>query len=279
MKDCHTARFLEEGITQCFSEAMAKLLLAVQILINNAAYHPWMKDFHTARFLQDIITQWFSEVMVKLLLAAAIRMDNAAFHPWMKDCHTARFLEEGITQCFSEAMAKLLLAVQILMNNATFHPWMKDFHTARFLQEIATQCSLDCDGQAVACGSNLHGKCIIPSLRSWRNWLPFGSASPSVRYVCDFTFLPLPGKDRVVQVDFLLEDDAGVILTCIGLDGLELLRLKAQKSERTVDVCSRMARELNTNTQNLRIVLPDARLLGTICKANPFATLSDVISV
>jgi len=81
-----------------------------------------------------------------------------------------------------------------------------------------------------------------------------------------------------VQVDFLLEDDAGVILTCIGLDGLELLRLKAQKSDRTVDVCSRMARELNTNTQNLRIVLPDARLLGTICKANPFATLSDVIS-
>eukprot|EP00434_Breviolum_minutum_P026827 symbB.v1.2.023711.t1/scaffold2191.1/size86259/3 len=134
------------------------------------------------------------------------------------------------------------------------------------------------DGQAVACGLNFNGQCSIPSLRSWRNWLPFGSASPSVRYVCDFTFLPLLGKDRVVQVDFLLEDDAGVILTCIGLDGLELLRLKAQKSDRTVDVCSHMARELNTNTQNLRIVLPDARLLGTICKANPFATLSDVIS-
>jgi len=81
-----------------------------------------------------------------------------------------------------------------------------------------------------------------------------------------------------VQVDFLFEDDASVILTCVGLDGLEVLRLKAQKSERTVDVCSRVARELKTNPQNLRLVLPDARLLGVISKANPFATLSDVIS-
>jgi len=87
------------------------------------------------------------------------------------------------------------------------------------------------------------------------------------------------GKDRVVQVDFLLEGGAGVILTCVGLDGLEVLRLKAQKSDRTVDVCSRVACELNTNAGNLRMVLPDARLLSTICKANPFATLSDVISV
>jgi len=128
------------------------------------------------------------------------------------------------------------------------------------------------DGQAVACGTSRKGKCIIPSLRSC------GSDSPSVSYVCDSTFLPMLGKDRVVQVDFLLESAAGVILTCVGLDGLEVLRLKAQKYDRTVDVCSRVARELNTNPQNLRMVLPDARLLGAISKANPFATLSDVIS-
>ena len=134
------------------------------------------------------------------------------------------------------------------------------------------------DGQAVACGLNLNGKCNIPSLRSWRDLLSFGFASPSFRYACDFTFLPLLGKDRVVQVHFLLEDIGGVILTCVGLDGLEVLRLKAQESDRTLDVCSRVARELNTNTHNLRMVLPDARLLGTICKANPFATLSDVMS-
>ena len=135
------------------------------------------------------------------------------------------------------------------------------------------------DGQAVACGKNSDGRCNIPSLMSWRDWLPFGFASPSYRYICDSTSFAMLGKDRVVQVDFFLEGDAGVILTCVGLDGLEVLRLKAQKSNRTVDVCMRVARELNTNVENLRMILPDARLLATICKANPFATLSDVISV
>ena len=135
------------------------------------------------------------------------------------------------------------------------------------------------DGQAVACGDNSREQCSIPSLRSWRDWFPFGFAFPGYNYISDFTSSPVLGKDRVVQVDFLLEGDAGVILTCVGLDGLEVLRLKAQKSDRTVDVCSRVARELNTNAGNLRMVLPDARLLSTICKAHPFGTLSDVISV
>jgi len=115
-------------------------------------------------------------------------------------------------------------------------------------------------------------------LRSWRDWSPFGVSSPRRCYIGDFTTLPL-GKDRVVQVDFLLAGDSGVILTCVGLDGLEVLRLKAQKSDRTVDVCSRVAHELNTDAGNLRMVLPDARLLSAICEANPLATLSDVMSV
>ena len=110
------------------------------------------------------------------------------------------------------------------------------------------------DGQAVARGWNSDGQCNIPSLRSWRDWLPFGFASPSYRYICDSTTFAMLGKDRVVQVDCLLEGDGGVILTCVGLDGLEVLRLKAQKSDRIVDVCSRVARELNTTVQNLRMV-------------------------
>ena len=134
------------------------------------------------------------------------------------------------------------------------------------------------DGRAVACGRNTCGQCNIPSLSSWRDVLRFGFASPSYRYICDSTTFAMLGKDRVVQVDFLLEGDGGVILTCVGLDGLEVLRLKAQTSDRTVDVCSRVARELDTTVQNLRMVLPDARLLTAISKANPFATLSDVIS-
>ena len=135
------------------------------------------------------------------------------------------------------------------------------------------------DGQAVVCGSNSREQCSIPSLRSWRDRLPFGFVFPSYSYISDATAVPVLGKDRVLQVDFHLEGDGGVILTCVGLDGLEVLRLKSQKSDRTVDVCSRVARELNTDARTLRLVLPDARLLATICKANPFATLSDVISV
>ena len=140
MKDCHTARFLQEVNTQCFSELMVKLLLAAIILLDNAAFHRWMKDFRTARFLQEVATQCFSEVMVKLLLAAGILPDNATFHLWMKEFHTARFLQDIFTQCFSEVMVKVLLAAKCPVDNAAFHPWMKDFRTARFLQEITTQC-------------------------------------------------------------------------------------------------------------------------------------------
>ena len=36
----------------------------------------------------------------------------------------------------------------------------------------------------------------------------------------------------MVQVGFCLEGDGGIILTCVGLDGLEVLRLKTEKSNR-----------------------------------------------
>ena len=39
MKDSHTARFLQEIETQCSSEVMVKLLLAGQILMDDAAFH------------------------------------------------------------------------------------------------------------------------------------------------------------------------------------------------------------------------------------------------
>ena len=77
-----TSRFLQDCITQCFSEVMVKLLLAVKMILGSAAFHPWMQEFHTARFLQDVSTQCFSEVMVKLLLAAQIVTANATFHHW-----------------------------------------------------------------------------------------------------------------------------------------------------------------------------------------------------
>ena len=279
-KEFHTARFPQDIATQCFSEVMVKLLLVARITpIDNATFHPWTKESHTARFLQEIATQCFSEVMVKLLLVAVILMDNSAFHPWMKDFRTARFPQEGFTQCFSEVMVKLLLAAKNPMDDAAFHSCMKDFHTNRFRQEVSTQCFSEVmvkllfaalilvnNAAFLRCGLGVTGYHLALYFRAIATFL-----MPQL-----FLFL---GKDRVLQVDFHLEGDGGVILTCVGLDGLEVLRLKAQKSDRTVDVCSRVARELNTDARTLRLVLPDARLLATSCKANPFATLSDVISV
>ena len=53
------------------------------------------------------------------------------------------------------------------------------------------------DGQAVACGKNHDGQCNIPSLSSWRNWLPIGFASPSSRYVSDSTTLCHAGERKI----------------------------------------------------------------------------------
>jgi len=39
MKVFHTARFLQEMVTPCFSEVMAKLLLA-EFVMNDTAFHP-----------------------------------------------------------------------------------------------------------------------------------------------------------------------------------------------------------------------------------------------
>ena len=125
------------------------------------------------------------------------------------------------------------------------------------------------DGQAVSCGWNHYGQLNMPSLKSWSEW--FGFPSPGYRYICD------DFRTRVVQVDLHLEGDS-IILTCAGLDGQEVLRLKTRKSDRAVDVCRSVACELNTSVPSLRMVLPDGHLLSSIWKANPFAKLSDVIS-
>ena len=180
-------------------------------------------------------------------------------------------------------MVKPLLAEQISLDDAIYHPLLRsDGHAVACGSNYCGQCSIppvdegisysllspeDCDtvlfrsdGQAVTGGSNSDGQCSIPSLLSWRG------------YVCDFNAFRMLGKDRVVQVDFLLEGDRRVILTCVGLDGLEVLRLKAHRFHRAVDVCHRVGRELFTNPSNLRLVLPGTIAFFCISKANPFST-------
>ena len=318
MQEFHTARFLQDLATQCFSEVMVKQLLAGAIRRDSAAYHPRRKESHTARFLQEIATQFSLEVMEAVACGSNLNgkcnippLDEGISYSQVSAgvYHTVLLRSDGQAvacgsnsngQCSIPPLDSGLSFSQVSAGQSHTVLLRSDGQAVACGLNSNGQCNippleegfsyiwvsagqwhtmlLRSDGQAVACGSNSNGQCNIPSLRSWGDLLPFGFASPSYRYVCDFTIFPVLGKDRVVQVDFLLEHDAGVILTCVGLDGLEVLRLKAKKSDRTVDVCSRMARELNTHTQNLRMILPDARLLGTICKANPLATLSDVIS-
>ena len=63
---------------------------------------------------------------------------------------------------------------------------------------------------------------------------------------------------------------------CCGLDGHEVLRLKAQKSDNAADIWRRVARESNTSLQSLKMVLPDGQLFVSKLRADPFQ-LSDVI--
>ena len=112
------------------------------------------------------------------------------------------------------------------------------------------------DGSVVACGANDERQCSIPV---------FATGS----YVSDF------GKDYALQADVALEDD-GAVLTCWDLAGHEVLRLNAKESDLAWDTYKRIAHDLQASLPNLRLVLPDGRLLALICGANPLATIADL---
>ena len=83
---------------------------------------------------------------------------------------------------------------------------------------------------------------------------------------------PLGGKPgRVLQLCLNHEADA-IILTCLGLDGLEVLRLRASGADLAAEVSSQLA--LQADEQQLRVVLPDGQLLEAVCAADPSVTLA-----
>eukprot|EP00435_Cladocopium_sp_Y103_P031612 s3198_g8.t1 len=117
------------------------------------------------------------------------------------------------------------------------------------------------DGSAFACGLNQHGQCSIPP------------PEPGTFYVEDRTF---HWRDRVLQLDFVSDENGFVILTCLDLAGQEVLRLKAQGSDLALDAKKRIADKLHISLQSLQVVLPDGDLLATICKATPLVTVADL---
>ena len=123
------------------------------------------------------------------------------------------------------------------------------------------------DGRVVACGSKGDGQCSIPSLDA------------NHQYVCDSLMLQ---RDHVVRLDFAYKDSA-VILTCTRLDGHEIRHFKVQANDRSAKVWRRVAREMGVELrampQSVKMILPDGQLFASICRADPFAHLSDVVRI
>ena len=63
-----------------------------------------------------------------------------------------------------------------------------------------------------------------------------------------------------------------IVLLCFGLDGLEVLRLRASGADLAAEVSSHLA--LQADEQQLRVVLPDGQLLEAVCAADPCVTLA-----
>ena len=116
------------------------------------------------------------------------------------------------------------------------------------------------DGVAVPCGLNINRQCRFPTL------------DPGTWYAAD---VPV-GRNHVLQLDCSCQADA-MLLTFSGLTGNEVMRLNASPSDHAWNTHKRIAHELKVPLQSLRVVLPDGQLLAAACRANPGASLADVI--
>ena len=74
-----------------------------------------------------------------------------------------------------------------------------------------------------------------------------------------------------MQLCWTNEADA-IVLLCVGLDGLEVLRIRASGADLAAEVSSHLA--LRADEQQLRVVLPDGQLLEAVCAVDPCVTLA-----
>ena len=85
-------------------------------------------------------------------------------------------------------------------------------------------------------------------------------------------FKPIERKpERVLQLCWNHETDA-IVLLFFGLDGLEVLRLRASGADLAAEVSKSFA--LMAFEQQLRVVLPDGQVLETVRAADPSVTLA-----
>lgn len=125
------------------------------------------------------------------------------------------------------------------------------------------------DGQAEAFGDYQCGQCNIP-------------------HHSDYTYIydsPTFFRSRVLQLHGTAGDKGKdekmdfVDLICFALDGSEALRLAMLMSDLALDVIVKVADGIATSPSNLRILLPDGRLMATVCEDNPQSKLSDVMPI
>eukprot|EP00435_Cladocopium_sp_Y103_P012985 s1226_g3.t1 len=116
------------------------------------------------------------------------------------------------------------------------------------------------DGSAVAIGSNVYGQCNIPP------------PEPGICCVGDLTC----GRDVALQLEFVGSGDA-VTLICSTLAGEERLRVTTQGIDSAWETHKRIAFELKVTLPNLQLVLPDGELLAKVCRANPGASIAEVM--
>ena len=57
-----------------------------------------------------------------------------------------------------------------------------------------------------------------------------------------------------------------------------MLRLRAGGPDLALETSKQLALELNTGCQELRVVLPDGRLLGAVCTLDPMVTMATLCS-
>jgi len=115
------------------------------------------------------------------------------------------------------------------------------------------------DGDALAIGQNTSGEC---SIGSWSEVLGF---SKRVAFVPDVTQLPFHGGNRVVQLH--LSDISGTQchLVCTSLAGGTVCRLSCERSDCIAPSLQRqIAQKIKVSSHCLKIVLPDATLLGSL---------------
>ena len=67
--------------------------------------------------------------------------------------------------------------------------------------------------------------------------------------------------DVVLQASFCAEEDGGLAVLFVDIDGLEVVRLRAPGSISALEAHRRVAASLGTDLRSLRIVLPDGNLL------------------